>query len=139
MKRVEELRVLSSDHHRGLVLAKKAQQAAGSGLSAEVAWADLEAAFKRELEPHFQIEEQTLIEPLRALGEDALVDQLTREHAQLRACFAADWPRGYAALKRFGDLLKAHIRFEERELFEVVQARFSAEQLQAVAAASAES
>lgn len=137
MKRVEELRVLSSDHHRGLVLAKNTQHADHSGQSAEVAWAELEATFNAELEPHFRVEEQTLIQPLRALGEDALVDQLEREHAQMRACFNAGQPRGYAELKRFGELLKAHIRFEERELFEVVQARFSAEQLQAVAAASA--
>ncbi|GAA0697474.1 hypothetical protein GCM10009104_27220 [Marinobacterium maritimum] len=137
MKRIEELRVLSSDHHRGLVLAKKAHQAADSGLSAEAAWADLEAAFNAELEPHFQVEEQTLIEPLRALGEDTLVAQLEREHAQLRGCFSPEQPRGFDELKHFGELLKAHIRFEERELFEVVQARFSPEQLQLVADASA--
>jgi hemerythrin-like domain-containing protein len=43
--------------------------------------------------------------------------------------------RGYEELKAFGELLKAHIRFEERELFEAAQEKLSEEQLQKVEAA----
>lgn len=135
MKRVQALKALSNDHHQGLVLAKHAMQAAEEYKPAKMVWAEMTMHFSDVLEPHFQIEEATLAEPLRAAGETELVERLEREHAQLRAFFRPGQARGYEELKAFGELLKAHIRFEERELFEAAQEKLSEHQLQQVEAA----
>lgn len=136
MKRAPELRALSEDHHHGLVLARKAKLAgADEGSAVDAAWAEVEARFEEALEPHFRIEETLLAPPLAAAGERALVERLLAEHAVLRACVAPGAPRTALALVRFGDLLEAHIRFEERELFETAQTRLDAATLRAIAEA----
>jgi len=135
MKRAQELKALSRDHHQGLVLAKRAMEAAQEYKPAKMVWAEVTMHFSEVLEPHFQIEEKTLVEPLRAAGETSLVDRLETEHAQWRDFFQPGQTRGYEELKAFGELLQAHIRFEERELFEVAQEKLSQEQLDEVEAA----
>ena len=120
MKRVPELRDLSQDHHHGLVLARRARQAAAGeeGHEPSAVWLEVEARFASELEPHFQIEETPI-----------------DEHEPLRACVRTGSGRTAADLRRFGELLEQHIRFEEREPFEVAQERLSPEALRAVARA----
>ncbi len=86
--------------------------------------------FERELEPHFQKEEQGLLPALRAVGEHALVERTQREHQTMRDMMAELDPKN---LLRFAQLLSDHIRFEENELFEAAQRRFSADQLAALA------
>lgn len=138
MKRVPELRDLSEDHHHGLVLARKARQAGSgeAGLDAGAVWTEVEMQFATVLAPHFLIEE-TLIAPfLEAAGESRLTKRLYDEHRALRECVRSGGGRTPADLRRFGELLDDHIRFEEREFFEAAQARLSPEQLGAVAEAS---
>lgn len=136
MKRAPELRALSEDHHHGLVLARKAKLAGGNeGSAVDAAWAEVEARFEDALEPHFRIEETLLAPPLAAAGERALVERLLAEHAALRAYVAPGAPRTALALVRFGEFLEAHIRFEERELFEAAQRRLDAAALRAIAEA----
>jgi hypothetical protein len=137
MKRAPELRDLSEDHHYGLVLALKAKRAgAGEGdLSSADVWTEVEARFKAELEPHFQIEESLIAPPLETQGESRLAKQLYEEHEALRQFLVPGSERAAADLRRFGELLEKHIRFEERELFEAAQNSLSPEVLQAVAEA----
>lgn len=133
MKRAPELHALSKDHHSGLVLAKKAKRVGGEGgaLVCE-AWADIEARFKAELEPHFQIEESLIASNLEAQGELQLVKRLYKEHDALRQFFSPGSGRTPADLYSFGDLLEKHIRYEERELFEVAQNTLSPDVLRAI-------
>lgn len=138
MKRSDELRDLSSDHHHGLALARMAKRSAsGSGdpPTAE-AWAEIVEKFRVELEPHFQVEESALAPPLEARGESAMVRRLLGEHAALRAFVRPGAGRTPADLANFGELLELHIRFEERELFDAAQRLLSTEELAAVAEAS---
>ncbi|MBN9422842.1 MAG: hemerythrin HHE cation-binding protein [Candidatus Accumulibacter sp. 66-26] len=127
MKRHATLQDLSREHHTALKLALDAKRAAQAGEPARVqalaqACAEL---FPRELEPHFVVEEVDLLPLLAQAGEDALVARTRHEHAQLRA-LAAQLPGADAALLlRFAELLAEHVRFEERELFEVAQAHFA--------------
>lgn len=121
MKRSAGLRTLSSEHHTGLVLARRAIQAVEEGQVAD-AWQDLILKFEQELEPHFRQEEEQLLPALHQLGEEAIVQRTLEEHAALRALIH-DRERDAEALKAFAELLKAHIRFEERELFAIAQAR----------------
>lgn len=137
MKRVPQLRDLSEDHHHGLVLARKARMAASGedGPSESEMWAEVEAVFNRELEPHFKIEESFLGEALRAVGESQLAQRLSDEHEALRWFLTPENRRTADDLRRFGELLEQHIRFEERELFQVAQEKLSSEELGAVAKA----
>lgn len=121
MKRSAGLRTLSSEHHTGLVLARRALQAVEEGQVAD-AWQDLPPQFEQELEPHFRQEEEQLLPALRQLGEEEIVQRTLEEHAALRALIH-DRERDAEALKAFAELLKSHIRFEERELFAIAQAR----------------
>jgi hypothetical protein len=68
---------------------------------------------------------------LRAAGETGLVERTLREHRRLRALIADDGPEGLAP---FADLLAAHIRFEEQELFERAQGVLAPDVLAALAA-----
>jgi hypothetical protein len=139
MKRAQALRKLSEDHHHGLVLARRARLAAedGGSFTTEEMWKEIEIRFREDLEPHFQVEEKHLAPPLGALGEDRLVTRLEREHRELRVSIRKGDDRSPETLKRFGELLEAHIRFEERELFQAAQERLSEEDLRAVEAAAA--
>ena len=127
MKRHPALRQLSSDHHTGLVLARKARQAArGTVHDQRYAWTTLVARFRTELEPHFRVEEAGLLMALSRAGETALVERTLTEHEEMRSLVAQDRPENLA---RFAELLTAHIRFEERELFARAQELLGPEQL----------
>lgn len=125
MKRHPELQTLSREHHGALKLARDAKIAAGSADAAEVERlsARVVSRFAAELEPHFDIEERDLLPQLAAAGMAELVAQTLAEHAELRALAERLRRPEAAALRRFGDLLAAHVRFEERELFEALQER----------------
>jgi hemerythrin-like domain-containing protein len=83
--------------------------------------------FAAELEPHFMIEESSLLPAMAQAGEEALVARTLREHAELRALLGRvlDPDADATTLLSFADLLSAHVRFEERELFEVAQQRLA--------------
>ncbi len=76
------------------------------------------ARFHAELEPHFRLEEDRLLPALRRAGETPLVARTLSEHADLRRLIADNQTGNLA---QFADLLTAHIRFEEKELFQRAQ------------------
>lgn len=121
MKRSPALRTLSSEHHTGLVLARRASLAA-AGNDVTTAWHDVAHRFATELEPHFRAEESGLLPALAQTGEQAIVERTLAEHAQLRH-LVYDQPHTADSLRTFAELLTRHIRFEERELFAAAQAR----------------
>lgn len=136
MKRLRQLRDLSDDHHTGLVLARRCRR------SPEVDAAEtlerlrrlVHEAFAGHLEPHFRIEEEHLLPALETIGEAPLARRIRDDHQALRALACAD-AMDRASLSRFGELLDAHIRFEERQVFERVQHRLPDDVLDAIAAA----
>lgn len=136
MKRLPELRGLSDDHHTGLLLARRCRQVEHpvSELPPDLIWEQVHAAFSSHLEPHFQIEEQHLLPALEAIGELSLANRIRQDHADLRALLRSE-TFNRALVRRFGELLEAHIRYEEREVFEPTQHRLPARSLQAIAAA----
>jgi len=139
MKRSAELRDLSDDHHRALVLARHARHAATAGAPAVAeAWERIRTELALELEPHFRIEEAWLLPALARAGEGELAARTMEDHAALRAAAAPDAPRDAPALAGFGARLEAHVRFEERSLFPTAEARLAPAELAAVAAASRE-
>ena len=127
MQRHPVLRNLSSDHHIGLVLARHARQAAEGGVDDQRnAWKTLVDRFNDELEPHFRLEEEVLLPAMQQAGESLLVERTLSEHTELRNLVAENH---IANLARFAELLTAHIRFEEKELFERAQQLLDLRQL----------
>ena len=93
--------------------------------------ADALTFFREHLVGHFRAEEDELFPVLRErmAGDDsrtALLDRLVHEHRRLESlrdgvATAGDDEAALApALTAFADLLEAHVRCEERELFEIV-------------------
>ena len=136
MKRVPELHGLSDDHHNGLVLARRCREAGreDSETSPELVWKHAQETFAIQLDPHFKIEEQHLLPGLEAIGEASLANRIREDHSALRALQRVE-PVNRLLLKRFGELLEAHIRYEEREVFETTQHLISADVLEAIASA----
>lgn len=141
MRRDPRLFALSTDHHHALVLARDAQRA-GVGQYGRIltsVTARVREVFERELEPHFRIEEELLLPALEAIGEHALVARVRDDHAALRLAQYAEGLDTEQRLVVFGTRLEAHVRFEERELFEVAQAKLGDAVLDALAARGATS
>ncbi|WP_313953772.1 hemerythrin domain-containing protein [Accumulibacter sp.] len=124
MKRHQTLQDLSREHHTALKLALAARRAATSGSPREILASATACAevFASHLEPHFVVEETMLLPAMAQAGEGALVERTLNEHLALRQLVSQLAVGDAATLLNFADLLSAHVRFEERELFEVAQA-----------------
>lgn len=122
MKRASQLRELSSDHHLALRIARDAKKALANGDQNRMIemQADIMQRFQNELEPHFKLEERYIAKPLQNVADAAILEQFHNEHAQLRSWIDAQHDAA-SFLAGFGPLLEQHVRFEERELFEVAQ------------------
>jgi len=129
MKRDANLIPLSRQHFRALVLCMRIhrKRAPRSVLQQEML-----ALYADDVRFHFQAEEKYLFPAARRLpAVAALVRELLAEHKKLGRAFAAARRRTLKGteLTRFADLLEAHIRKEERRLFEQCQKRMSEEEL----------
>jgi hemerythrin-like domain-containing protein len=134
VKRDLRLVGLSREHHHALVLAAHLRKAvqAGGDLAAMARRAARQ--FADEIDPHFRVEEEILLPALRRLGpaEDCFVQQIEADHAWLRAGAARAAGGETAHLLAWAERLTAHVRFEEREVFEHCQQVLSPEILDAV-------
>jgi hemerythrin-like domain-containing protein len=118
---------LSHDHHHGLALALRCRKQAlgqikpmGSAGLRERA-REVLSFYTDHLSAHFRAEEEALF-PLigsAAPGSGVIINELVRDHEQIRAAVAQlESGNGLAKLIfDLGDLLERHIRKEERELF----------------------
>jgi hemerythrin-like domain-containing protein len=127
VKRSPELAPLSRDHHVALERALRLRRATEADLDDAVA--RFLAFFTADGERHFEQEEDLLL-PLVPPGSAALGERMCSEHAEIRsrARSLADAPEVTAA-NELGALLNAHVRFEERELFPLLEEAVPAETL----------
>lgn len=136
MKRDARLRGLSDDHHQALVLARRAIRAAQDTLREQTeSWELVQERFATELEPHFEIEEERLLPQIEDLGEHALAQRVRMEHREIRDWIQASTEPLDVRLEHFGNALRKHVRFEERELFPVCERLLDSDSLEAVALA----
>lgn len=134
MKRRPELLQLSREHHTALVLAKRAQRLSTGKESDATSFMDeLPNIFAEELAPHFQVEEIALLYALRDASTTEhvahMVERTLMEHTDLRQLAQQIGERDFSKLGRFGELLSQHIRFEERELFNLAESLLTPEAL----------
>jgi hemerythrin-like domain-containing protein len=123
MKRSPALQPLSREHHTALSLANACVRAALSGDAALVRLACQRAitSYTNELDAHFKTEEQSLLPLLTSPETQALVQRTLVEHQMLRGLLDGLRQNDVEALNNFGKYLAAHVRFEERELFSVIE------------------
>lgn len=119
MKRDRNLRNLSSDHHQALTLTRKISAAIKDRKDNPELIAQVKTVFQNDLAPHFDLEEQAILPELTRAGEVALVNRTLEEHVELTRLVSGLETPGY--LKTFAELLKAHVKFEEKIVFETCQ------------------
>jgi len=126
MKRGEELKPLSWDHHHGLVFAFRLKRGIQKGATNGVMADYVLHAWNGTLQHHFEKEEEFLVEPLKKYAENGkeLITRLKKEHAFFHKLIETIGQRGKnlpSLIQDFAVALEAHIRFEERDLFPAVE------------------
>lgn len=118
MKRSEALTLLSHEHHHALVISKRLQDAWKKGPEILIAyWQEVQAELELELLQHFEEEEAGFGDLLT--GE--LQAQFLADHKQLRALLKTEKPE---EIVQFAQQLRAHVRFEEREMFSWLESTY---------------
>ena len=134
MKRHKALITLSSDHQNGLAVSNKLKYSY-KPTSSEIPPSSPEQLkelllkfFREHLHEHFEIEEKILAP---YFPENDMMQRMLNEHVMLNKMISEieSVPAGRDTLNDFGKMLEAHIRFEERELFPMIEKNLSEEQL----------
>ena len=128
--------LLSHDHHHGLALALRCRkQALGQikpmGIEGlEERAGEVKDFFSKNLERHFQAEEEILFPIIRSCASEShqIVEELIEEHRQIRNEVVRLEEKANLSkiLFNLGDFLERHIRREERELFPLFESRVGA-------------
>jgi hemerythrin-like domain-containing protein len=133
MLRDKNLIPLSHQHQRALALCVRIDRASPIPQADLAAWQlEITQLVQQEIAVHFTAEERTLFPAARKFPTlTALVDDLISDHASLREYFAQAEARTLspADLSTFAQRLSAHIRREERQLFERIQELMKVEEL----------
>jgi len=133
LRRSEALRSLSREHHQALSIGRDLSRANDAGAAAE----SFLEFWKRDGALHFRLEEEVLLPYWAVLGivHAEAAARLAREHLQLRtaALRVAQGTPSLAVVRQLGEQLTAHVRFEERELFPLIEASLGAAGLERLA------
>ena len=133
MLRDRNLIPLSHQHRRALVLCVRIDRASPIGDADLAAWqAEIAQHFQSEMRVHFAAEENVLFPSARQFPAlIPLVEELLLDHFMLRESFAKAEARAMSAaeVSTFAEHMSAHIRKEERQLFERMQELMNQEQL----------
>jgi hypothetical protein len=133
MLRDKNLIPLSRQHQHVLALCVRIDRASPIDDSDLAAWqTEIAQLCQSEIRIHFAAEEQALFPAaLRFADLTALVQGLLADHAALRGCFAQAEGGAMSAsdLLAFAQRMSAHIRNEERNLFERLQQLLTQEEL----------
>ena len=135
MKRSPALVPLSRDHHHALDAARRLRRADDTTVAA--ASRHFLAFFERDGRRHFAIEEELLLPALDDPEWARATERVLADHAAIREAAAnlATGPVDAETARSVGERLAAHVRFEERVLFELLESRLTPRQLEALGAA----
>lgn len=129
IKRHPALQPLSRQHHFGLLFSWKLRKGFSKNVAIERIQEYAKWFYKHEIKPHFSDEEKYLF-PI--LNEDhELIERALKEHRRIKRLFS-DTKNPEKSLSRLEEELDAHIRFEERILFNEIQKVATEAQLQKV-------
>ena len=127
MKRSKHLEPLSHDHYEGLVIAGRLQKGLSKQAPPDVMAAYVVHFWKTHLAHHFQQEETYLVPLLEeSSSTEELAERMVKEHQRIRELVTRaeeDASSSAQPLAELSRLMKAHIRFEEREVFPALEAQ----------------
>jgi iron-sulfur cluster repair protein YtfE (RIC family) len=118
IKRHQALKPLSREHHEGLLLSWKIRTGLKKEISIERIKSYCDFFFKEDLIHHFNMEELHVFPILEA--DDELVKRALADHRKLKRLFMKKQP-DMKSIVAIEEELEAHIRFEERVLFNKIQ------------------
>jgi hemerythrin-like domain-containing protein len=124
MKRSEHLIPLSRDHHAGLLFCWKIRAGISKGIDPIRISSYVGYYWNAHLKFHFEEEEQLLPS-----------DEMDEQHVVIRKQIAAvlgPEKNNVSALQVLEEMINAHIRFEERQLFPLLEKELSSAQLQEI-------
>ncbi len=130
MKRTPYLTPLSWEHHSALVNANRIKRGLANQADLNTIQEFIEYIWKHDLRPHFNREENILLNrPEAGRIPPAIKERTLNEHEEFNELFrqivASVTPDDKKNLfSRFSDLLIAHVRFEEGEFFPAVEEKF---------------
>jgi hypothetical protein len=131
MKRAPALVPLSREHHEALVLARRACEPWRPQARPDALRSHLLQRWDAQFEPHFAREEAHLFPALRSVGEEVGVLEAHRQHDVLREAIARLRAGDLDALPSWGEAMREHVRWEERELFPLAERLLDLPALQA--------
>ena len=148
MKRANQLQPLSRQHHLGLHIGRHAKECADESQEVTKHWQAL-SSYMSDMKSHFDIEDNIIASALLTYRDTqpevaSVLDKLEQQHKQLHKLIAdiqitqkttADVPT-VAQVRQLANALYDHVRFEERELFPIVETYLTTEELNAIYAAS---
>ena len=133
MLRDKALVPLSRQHQHALALCVRIDRAQPKAEADLELWqAEITRHFQQEIRLHFAAEELVLFPAAKEFDELAsLIEELSSEHTMLREDFAQAEARSLSVegMLAFGQRLSAHIRKEERQLFERMQELMTKEEI----------
>ena len=129
IKRHEGIVKFSREHHFGLLLVWKIRQGIKNNIEPERIGKYVKFFFENDLQQHFKEEETSLFTKLKA--DDPMLGRTVQEHIEIYALMNEinAGNNNYELLKKFGNTLEDHIRFEERILFNYIQEQLSENEL----------
>lgn len=133
MLRDKSLIPLSRQHQHALALCVRIDRASPIPDPDLKAWqAEMGQHFRAEIRIHFEAEEQIVFPLARGFRQlDLLVEELLLDHEWLRERFAMAEVQTMSSseVSAFAQRLSAHIRKEERQLFEQLQEMMNEQEL----------
>lgn len=126
IKRHPALQNLSREHHDALVFALRIQKGVAKNADLKEMENYANWFWESYLVEHFQLEEKSLFPLLGNTHE--LVLQAKKQHQELKRLFELP-SKSYSDFEETYAFLQHHIRFEERELFNVMQQEVREEEL----------
>lgn len=129
IKRSKAFVQFSREHHFGLLQVWQIRQDIANGIDTQLISKHTLDFFNKDLRAHFKREEDHLFSKLPA--GDLLREQAEKEHSQLYQLIdnISQNKSDNQLLTQFANLLEAHIRFEERILFNHLQETMGEEEL----------
>ncbi len=133
MKRSEQLKTLSWEHHDALKFARNIKKGMSNGTAPERIANYAIFIVDTLLRPHFELEEASLVKRLSASeAQDIVVTQVLDDHQEFYRLVAAigkgEGDLGQL-LESLIDLLKRHVKWEEQRFFPFCERVLSEEQL----------
>lgn len=128
IKRSEQLKPLSHDHHDGLLFVWKIRQGLKNNTDQNIISRYVTWFWENHLQLHFKKEDELLVPLMPA--DDKLMKRMSEEHEEIEALIHINQNiADEVNLGLIADKVNDHIRFEERVLFSHVESSLSGYQL----------